>query len=291
MTSESDVPRLSVGDDLIVAPGCYDRVTVRLAAEAGIRTAYLGPFGVLSTMYGGIDSRRWSFRDYSEHIERVADKSPISLIADGHIGVESEVGVSDIVSTLGACGVAAVAIEDREDFWQPMTADSFLSREGVRRHIKSALEARPSDSMLLIVRTDYARISLDEALKRCEWFLEDGASLVMPLMSPFLSYSPTPMAYDERMKLHLRVIDLLGSRVVTHSPLGLDLTFADARRLGYAAYLIPQLAMASLVPTVALAFAALAGDQMKDFALSYEVVESRALAGRTGIEQWLSRRW
>jgi 2-methylisocitrate lyase-like PEP mutase family enzyme len=276
---------------MIVAPGCYDRVTIRLAAEAGLGAAYLGPFGVLSTIYGGIDPRRWSFAAYAEHIERVADQSPIPLIADGHIGIEGGVGVSDVVSILGASGVAAVAIEDREEFWQPMIADSFLSREGVRRHIQTALEARTSDSMLLIVRTDSTRISLDEALKRCEWFLEDGASLVMPLMSPYLSYSPTPLSYDERLKLHQRIVGALGSRAVTHSPLGLDLTFADARRLGYAAYVIPQLAMASVVPAVGLAFSALAGDQMKQFALSTQLVESRTLAQRNGIDQWLSRRW
>ncbi|WP_209427674.1 oxaloacetate decarboxylase [Pararhodobacter sp. SW119] len=169
------------GNEILMAPGCYDCLTARLVAQAGFHAAYVTGSGVSMSAIGAPDMGVISFSEMFERAGRIADVVDIPVICDADTGYGGPINVIRTVRELERAGVSAIQIEDQA--W-PKKCGHELGRRvvGVDEmvgRIKAATDARVDEDMVIIARSD-ARTSLglEAALDRADAYREAGADVI-----------------------------------------------------------------------------------------------------------------
>lgn len=267
--------------DLVVAPGCYDVVGARVLEGAGIGTAYLTPFG-FQAAEAAAPGDPW--HRYLDRARELVDVAGLAVVVDAQGGLEGARDVRTRVRDAVGAGAAAVVIEDRDGFGKDRP---LRTAEEMAADIAAA-RAEIGDDTTLIVRTDAVRESVETARERCLSYLDGGADLVMPLMTRYLNYPDTPADRARRMSAYQFLLERVPpGRVVVHSPTGRHLPVDEARRLGFALYLMSQLLIAASVTGMARELAAVLADEPGPVPLP----SPTELAALTGVDQWLENRW
>lgn len=225
--------RQEVGE-LIVAPGVYDMISLRLADRLGFEALYMTGYGTVASLLGLPDVGLATYSDMVGRVERMAQMARTPLIADADTGYGGLLNVEYTVRGYERAGAAGIQIEDQEF---PKRCGHTPNRrvidaEDMALKIKVAVESRSSRDFLVIARTD-ARTSLglDEALRRAELYARHGADLL------FVE-SPESERELERVGAALRggpglVVNMIeGGRTPI---LGVD----ELARLGFAVALYP----------------------------------------------------
>ncbi len=166
---------------LISAPGVYDMISARIADRMGFAALYMTGFGVVASHLGLPDA---GLATYSEMVGRVTQICTIAktpLIADADTGYGGLLNVAHTVRGCIRAGAAALQLEDQEfpKKCGHTPGRRVIAREDMVRKIRVAVEARGSDDILIIARTD-ARTAhgLDEALRRAEAYAKAGADIL-----------------------------------------------------------------------------------------------------------------
>jgi 2-methylisocitrate lyase-like PEP mutase family enzyme len=172
--------RLAKG--VLIAPGAYDALTARIAAQAGAEAVYMTGFGVAGSLLGVPDI---GIVTATEMIERAhalsAAAAPVPLVADGDNGHGGAANVERLVRAYEQAGAACIQLEDQV---LPKRCGHMDGKEVVPLHegvakIRTAVRARSSRDFLLIARTDARSVlGLDEALRRADAYLAAGADLL-----------------------------------------------------------------------------------------------------------------
>ncbi|MCA0941853.1 isocitrate lyase/PEP mutase family protein [Salipiger pacificus] len=175
--------RLATGE-MLVAPGVYDMISLRMAVSAGASVAYMTGYGSVASHLGLPDAGLASYRDMVGRVEVMGAycrERGIPLIADGDTGYGGIVNVAHTVRGYEAAGASAIQIEDQVF---PKKCGHTLGRaviptEDMVTKIKVATDARRSDEFLILARTD-ARTThgLDEAIHRMEQYDAAGADIL-----------------------------------------------------------------------------------------------------------------
>lgn len=168
-------------DRVIVAPGVYDMVSLRMAAAMGFDALYMTGYGVVASHLGLPDAGLASYADMVGRVEAMARTAGVPLIADGDTGYGGLLNVSHTVRGYERAGAAAIQLEDQEF---PKKCGHTPQRrviptEEMARKIAVAAEARTSPDFLIIARTD-ARTSkgLPEAIHRAGAYAEAGGDML-----------------------------------------------------------------------------------------------------------------
>jgi methylisocitrate lyase len=225
---------LLAGDGIIVAPGVTDAVTARLAASMGFEAVYLGGY-VMGQVLGMTEPLMTATEtiDYAGYVARAVD---MPLIVDGNAGFGDLLHTRRNVAAFGRAGIAAVHIEDQ---LYPKRARYFeghnyvVDRDHAIDKVASAVTAAREDHDIVVIgRTDAREAqggSLDEAVARCNAFLEVGAEVVMPYATcapddeeagEVVRQVDGPTLYvssegkTEHARLDARQLDTLGWKVV-----------------------------------------------------------------------------
>lgn len=237
---------------IVVAPGVYDMVSLRIADQAGFDLLYMTGFGVSASHLGLPDA---GLATYTDMVGRVAVMAPAArtpLIADGDTGFGGLINVRHAVAGYEAAGAAGIQIEDQE---LPKKCGHTQGRrvvaaEDMAAKIKVAVEARTSADFLIVARTD-ARTSLglDEALRRAELYAKAGADVLF-VESP---ESEKEMAQIGRA-FHLPLVANMvpGGRTPPLSP-------ARLQELGYRIALFPITGLLASAAALKSAYAHLKG--------------------------------
>lgn len=172
--------RLTPGK-LLVAPGVFDGISVRLADPMGFEALYLTGYGTVASHLGLPDAGLASYRDMVERVRTLAGLAATPMICDGDTGYGGLLNVDHTVRGYEAAGAAGIQLEDQEfpkkcghtpDRRVIPTADAAAK-------IRVAAEARDSRDFLIVARTDArTNYGLDEALRRAEAFAEAGADIL-----------------------------------------------------------------------------------------------------------------
>ncbi|MCZ6860290.1 MAG: isocitrate lyase/PEP mutase family protein [Alphaproteobacteria bacterium] len=169
------------GKELVVAPGIFDMISVKLADSIGFDALYMTGYGVTASYLGLPDAGIATYTDMVGRVTQIKTISPTPLIADGDTGYGGLLNVQHTVRGYEAAGAAAIQLEDQEF---PKKCGHVLGRrvvplEDMVAKIKVAVESRDSSDFLIIARTD-ARTGhgLDEALRRAEAFAKAGADIL-----------------------------------------------------------------------------------------------------------------
>ncbi|HYH22380.1 MAG TPA: isocitrate lyase/PEP mutase family protein [Azospirillum sp.] len=172
--------RLARGE-LIVAPGVYDMISLRIADRMGFQALYMTGYGVVASYLGLPDAGLATYTDMLNRVATMAGMARTPLICDGDTGYGGLLNVQHTVRGYEAAGAAAIQIEDQEfpKKCGHTPGRRVIATEDMVRKIKVAVEARDSADFLIIARTD-ARTSLglDEALRRGEAYARAGADIL-----------------------------------------------------------------------------------------------------------------
>jgi 2-methylisocitrate lyase-like PEP mutase family enzyme len=270
---------------LVLAPGCFDLISARVLRGAGHSVGYLTPFGFRAVT----PPEATTWRNLIAAAGVITGETGLALIADAHSGIEGQRRPKALVQNLESAGCQAIVVEDRIGLGR----DSKLrTPRSMTRHIDAILAAR-TGSCLVIARSDTVRISLREAINRCAAYLDAGADLVMPLMTPYLEFPRQLLSPEARLSPYRSLAaGLPAGQVVVHSPHGRHLPVERARELGFGIYLMPQLLVASAVSGMQTALSAVSRpgadqDDQYDISLLDPIPLSRLLT----VDSWLRARW
>ena len=166
---------------LIVAPGVFDMVSLRLADTFGFDALYMTGYGTVASHMGLPDAGLATYSDMVDRVAAMAGMARAPLIADADTGYGGLLNMRHTIRGYEAAGAAAIQLEDQEfpKKCGHTPGRRVIPMEDMVRKIRVAADARTSKDFLIIARTD-ARTSLglDEALRRAEAYAKAGADIL-----------------------------------------------------------------------------------------------------------------
>jgi 2,3-dimethylmalate lyase len=232
---------------LVVAPGVFDMVSLRLADSFGFDALYMTGFGTVASHLGLPDAGLATFTDMVGRVTAMAGMARTPLIADADTGYGGLLNMRHTVRGYESAGAAAIQLEDQEF---PKKCGHTPGRRVVPtddmvRKIRVAVDARTSPDFLIIARTD-ARTSLglDEALRRAEAYAKAGADIL---------FVESPESEEEMRTIGARFDLPLVANMVERGRTPV-LGRAELESLGYKIAIFPVTAMLAAVQAMANVF-------------------------------------
>jgi 2-methylisocitrate lyase-like PEP mutase family enzyme len=166
---------------LVVVPGCYDALSALLIERAGFEAAYVSGASIAYTRLGRPDIGLVSFSELADVVAAISERVSIPLIVDMDTGFGNALNVQRSVKRLAQAGVSALQLEDQVTPKRcgHLAGKELASTAEMSGKIRAALDARPTDDVLLIARTDAIAVEgFDAALDRAEAYLSAGADVL-----------------------------------------------------------------------------------------------------------------
>ncbi len=166
---------------IILAPGVYDPLSAKIAAQVGFEALYVSGAGIAYTRLGRPDIGLVTASEVVDTVALIRDVVDLPLIVDGDTGFGNALNMQRTVRDYERAGASAIQIED-QTFPKRCghLADKTLvpAAEMVGK-IKAALDARRSDQMLIVARTDAIAVEgFEKALDRARLYAEAGADVL-----------------------------------------------------------------------------------------------------------------
>lgn len=220
------------GDELLVAPGVFDLISVRMADSLGFDCLYMTGFGTVASYLGEADAGLATYTDMVNRVTAFCAASRTPIICDADTGYGGLLNVAHTVRGYERAGAAGIQLEDQEfpKKCGHTPGRRVIAQSDMVQKIRVAVEARQDPDMLIVARTD-ARTSLglDEAMRRCDAYLEAGADVLF-LESP--ESEEELRAIGQRFDAPLLVNVVEGGRTPQLSP-------AELQRLGFSLAIYP----------------------------------------------------
>ena len=166
---------------LIVAPGVYEMVSLRLADRMNFDALYMTGYGTVASLLGLPDAGLATYTEMVGRVTAMAGMAKTPLIADGDTGYGGLLNVRHTVRGYEAAGAVAIQLEDQEF---PKKCGHTPGRrviplEDMVKKIQVAVETRTDPHFKIIARTDArTTLGLDEALRRGEAYARAGADIL-----------------------------------------------------------------------------------------------------------------
>ena len=174
--------RLLEGPEIILAPGAYDALSAKLAAQAGAKAVYMTGFGVAGSTLGVPDLGLLSATEMADRARAIAGAThSVPVFADGDNGHGGPLNVARLTRLYEQAGVACIQLEDQvfPKRCGHMENKEIVSMQDAAAKIRAAVDARDNAAFKVMARTDArATHGFDEALRRGEAFLKAGADIL-----------------------------------------------------------------------------------------------------------------
>ena len=167
--------------ELLKMPCCFDALSAKLIEQAGFDLTFLSGFGASASRLGAPDTGLMSYGEVLDQARNAMQAISIPLIADGDTGYGNPMNIQRTVAGFAQAGCAAVMIEDQvaPKRCGHTQGKSTVGRTEAIERIHAAVDARSSQDILIVARTDARREhGLDEALARMEAFAKIGADIL-----------------------------------------------------------------------------------------------------------------
>ena len=235
---------------LLVAPGVFDMVSLRLADTFGFDALYMTGYGTVASHLGLPDAGIATYSDMVSRVTTMAGMARTPLIADADTGYGGLLNMRHTVRGYEAAGAAAIQLEDQEF---PKKCGHTPGRRVIPMNdmvqkIRVAADARSRPDFLIIARTD-ARTSLglEVALQRAEAYAQAGADIL---------FVESPES-EEEMRLIGQLGRKLGVPMVANmvergrTPV---LTSPELEAMGYKIAIFPVTALLAAVQAMAAVY-------------------------------------
>ncbi|MEW6267006.1 MAG: oxaloacetate decarboxylase [Thermodesulfobacteriota bacterium] len=231
--------RLSKGP-ILLAPGAPNALTARIIEAVGFDTVYVTGAGIANSFLGVPDIGLLSLTELADHVAAIREAVALPLIVDADTGFGNALNVGRTVRLLERSGANALQLEDQVF---PKRCGHFESKRVIEAgemtsKIKAAVDARTSDDLIIIARTDArAALGFEEAILRANLYKQAGADVI---------FVEAPRSLAE-----VRDIPRLvpGPQVINIVVGGLTpaLSLEDLQALGYAVVIYANAAMQSAI--------------------------------------------
>jgi 2,3-dimethylmalate lyase len=166
---------------VLVTPGVYDALTARLAERAGFPSVVLTGYGVAASLLGEPDVGLLTQTEIVDAARRVCAAVDIGVIVDADTGYGGPLNVQRMVRELVAAGARGMILEDQT--WPKrcghLADKDVIEAEEHAAKLRAAVDARGSESFLLVGRTDALEAhGIDEAIRRARLYKEAGADVL-----------------------------------------------------------------------------------------------------------------
>ena len=169
-------------EGVVVLPGVYDALSVRVAEQAGFPGAYVTGYGVEAALLGRPDIGLTTLTEVADQAHRIAAAVSIPVFCDADTGFGGVINVYRAVRELEQAGIVGAHIEDQTSPKRcgGMAGRSVIPIGEMVAKLKAAIEAREDPEFVLIARTDAREAhGVDEAIRRLNAYLEAGADLAL----------------------------------------------------------------------------------------------------------------
>ena len=180
---------------LIVAPGVYEMVSLRLADRMNFDALYMTGYGTVASLLGLPDAGLATYSEMVGRVTAMAGMAKTPLIADGDTGYGGLLNVRHTVRGYEAAGAVAIQLEDQEfpKKCGHTPGRRVIPMEDMVKKIEVAVASRIDPHFKIIARTDArTTLGLDEALKRGEAYARAGADIL---------FIESPESQEEMMQI------------------------------------------------------------------------------------------
>lgn len=166
---------------LVLAPGVFDMVSLRLADTFGFDALYMTGFGTVASYMGLPDAGLATYSDMVSRVSAMAGMAQTPLIADADTGYGGLLNIRHTIRGYEAAGAAAIQLEDQEfpKKCGHTPGRRVISTEDMVQKIQVAVDSRTDPNFLIIARTDArTTLGLEEALRRAQAYAAAGADIL-----------------------------------------------------------------------------------------------------------------
>jgi len=166
---------------IVVAPGCYDALTALMIERSGFAAAYFSGASLAYTRFGRPDIGLISMNEVADTVAVIRERVALPLIVDADTGFGNALNVMRTVKTFARAGATALQLEDQTSPKRcgHLADKTLVDTREMTGKIKAALDARPSDDVLIIARTDAIAVEgFSAALDRADAYAEAGADML-----------------------------------------------------------------------------------------------------------------
>ncbi len=172
-------------------PGAANALAARIIADLGFEALYITGAGVTNTFLGLPDMGFISLPELVQHTSAIRDVVELPIMVDADTGFGNALNVRHTVRALERAGANAIQLEDQQS---PKRCGHFAGKAVIDAgemagKIKAAVDARHSQDLLIVARTDARAIEgFAAAMDRAARYIEAGADL---------TFVEAPMDLDE----------------------------------------------------------------------------------------------
>lgn len=188
--------QLLAESDILTITGCHDALSAHLAEQAGFPAVFMSGFAVSATRLAMPDTGLISFGEMLDQGRNIANAIHIPLFGDGDTGFGNAMNIKRTVREYAQAGFACIMLEDQVN--GHTRGKSVVDREEALLRIHAAIDARNEGADILIMARTDARAThgIDEAIARCQAFIELGADI---------TFLEAPESIDEMQRYCLEV--------------------------------------------------------------------------------------
>ena len=184
MTPRKKLKAIMADKKLVLMPGGYDALSARVIEAEGFEAIVAGGYAGVGSMLAQADMGQSNMRDYASHYGRICDAVEIPVYVDADTGFGGVNNVRQMVRAFEAAGVSGLFISDQvfPNRCGYLPGKQVIPVEQMLAKLKAALDARRDPDLFIAARTDAAGVtSLDDAIARCQLFMEAGADMAKPM--------------------------------------------------------------------------------------------------------------
>jgi 2-methylisocitrate lyase-like PEP mutase family enzyme len=165
----------------VLAPGAYDALSALLVEQAGFEAVYVSGAAIAYTQLGRPDVGLVTATQVADVVMRMHDRITIPMIVDIDTGFGNAINVQHSVRLFERAGAGALQIEDQTS---PKRCGHLQGKELIPSHemagkVRAAVDARRSDDLLIIARTDAIAVEgFEAAIDRANAYREAGADVL-----------------------------------------------------------------------------------------------------------------
>jgi len=217
---------------ILVAPGVYDAFSAKMLEAVGFEAAYMTGAGVSASLVGRADLGLTTMTEMVDQARRIVDTVSLPLICDADTGYGGLLNVRRTVKQYENAGVCGLHLEDQEipKRCGHLEGKRVVAPQDMVARLKSALEARTDENLVIIARTDARAVQgLDDALARGRLYAEAGADVL------FIE-APENLAEMQKIVETFPDVPLLINMGGVKTP---SLSVADLQQMGFQIAIFP----------------------------------------------------
>lgn len=167
----------------LVVPGCHDALSAKIIEKCGFEAIQVSGFGLAGSLLAKPDVGLVQMKDILDQTWNIVQAVSIPVMADLDTGGGNAINAAWVTERVITMGAAGMNIEDQvfPKRCGHMAGKEVIPAEEMVGKIKACAKVRDrlDPDFIINARTDvFAIAGLEEAIRRCNLYLEAGADLV-----------------------------------------------------------------------------------------------------------------